>query len=413
MPEKRKQTAPVRNVDDFTTYAPTNTIADTNQLNLFHSEACQIEITDNQNSRYTVIGRGLTCKAYQGQYLSITVRSDNSTRKCAGFSEELKPDEDYKPKYRPKPSSPEKPDLPISIDTVCNLLREILSRLLIDSAHPRGVVVITGSTSSGKSQIARGLIYKLLDHVRTKEPDTVQADERVTVINRTTNASTIHYVRRRPHLLTIEDPIEAFFLERETDKSCHPIECQAWGIDYTPREIGTDVSSVDAALQDALRQTPSVVYIGETRRMDQWKTVIDFAGTGHLVVTTAHAGSLTEAMDRILQANDANTPVRRGQVAETILAIIHMKSYSFEGTVNGHTIGQSALVPAVWRNTPGAVSALVGDGLASILPNHFAGTPPEDVGSISRTWFVEQYKLAEKASENLRKQVMRDDLRGI
>lgn len=83
-------------------------------------------------------------------------------------------------------------------------------------------------------------------------------------------------------------------------------------IDYTPRGKETDAKSLRDVLSAALRQTPAAVYVGETRSLSDWRELLDFAATGHLIVTTSHAGSLTECMDSLLRACDASSPSGRG-----------------------------------------------------------------------------------------------------
>src|SRR5207249_2189827 len=107
------------------------------------------------------------------------------------------------------------------------------------------------------------------------------------------------------------------------DLSPEELARRGFGIDYTSRQKGIDVHDLKCASEDALRQTPAVFYIGEVRDASDWKEVLEFAGTGHLVVTTAHAGSLIEAMIKLLGAVDAKTPADRRRYAEKILAVVH------------------------------------------------------------------------------------------
>lgn len=97
-------------------------------------------------------------------------------------------------------------------------------------------------------------------------------------------------------------------------------------VDYTPREKGKDAMSIKEAVMNALRQTPKVLFVGETREIGDWSRLLDFAGTGHLVVTTAHAGSLVEAMANLLRAVEARRPTKRSEVADRTLALIHLRA---------------------------------------------------------------------------------------
>jgi twitching motility protein PilT len=123
------------------------------------------------------------------------------------------------------------------------------------SLSPRGLVLVTGVTGSGKS---------------------------------TTLASMIQLIneRRYANIITIEDPIE--FLHR--DLKCH----------INQREIGTDTGSFAQALRRVLRQDPDVVLIGEIRDPDTLDTALKAADTGHLVFSTLHTTDATQTINRIL-----------------------------------------------------------------------------------------------------------------
>ena len=88
------------------------------------------------------------------------------------------------------------------------------------------------------------------------------------------------------HIITIEDPIEYV----------HPHA----GCMITQREVGTDTYSWDAALKNTLRQAPDVILIGEIRARETMEYAINFAETGHLVLSTLHANSANQALDRII-----------------------------------------------------------------------------------------------------------------
>jgi twitching motility protein PilT len=123
------------------------------------------------------------------------------------------------------------------------------------SLLPRGLVLVTGITGSGKS---------------------------------TTLASMIQLIneRRYANIITIEDPIE--FLHR--DLKCH----------INQREVGTDTGSFAQALRRVLRQDPDVVLIGEIRDLDTLDTALKAADTGHLVFSTLHTTDATQTINRVL-----------------------------------------------------------------------------------------------------------------
>lgn len=143
---------------------------------------------------------------------------------------------------------------------------------------PRGLVLVTGPTGSGKSTT----LASMLD-----------------IINQ----------ERSCHVITIEDPIE-FYHEH---KSCL----------ITQREIGVDVSSFEEALRRALRQDPDVILVGEMRDLETISAAVTAAETGHLVFGTLHTTGAAETIDRIVDAfpTDQQEQVRT-QLAATVEAVI-------------------------------------------------------------------------------------------
>jgi twitching motility protein PilT len=143
---------------------------------------------------------------------------------------------------------------------------------------PRGLVLVTGPTGSGKS---------------------------------TTLAAMIDYVNENEHghILTMEDPLE--FLHR--DKNCL----------VTQRQVGSDTKTFNQALRRALRQDPDVILIGEMRDLETISMAITAAETGHLVFGTLHTTSAISTVDRIIDVfpPDQQTQVRV-QLASTIQGVI-------------------------------------------------------------------------------------------
>ena len=121
--------------------------------------------------------------------------------------------------------------------------------------RPRGLVLVTGPTGSGKSTTLASLID---------------------VINET----------REEHIMTIEDPIE--FLHRH--KKCL----------VNQRELGTDATTFAEALKAALRQDPDVILVGEMRDMETISTAVTAAETGHLVFATLHTQDTPQTVERII-----------------------------------------------------------------------------------------------------------------
>src|SRR5206468_12584009 len=120
---------------------------------------------------------------------------------------------------------------------------------------PRGLVLVTGITGSGKSTALAGMIQHVNEH-------------------------------RRANIITIEDPIE--FLHR--DINCH----------INQREVGTDTANFGQALRRVLRQDPDVVLIGEIRDIETLDTALKAADTGHLVFSTLHTTDATQTINRVL-----------------------------------------------------------------------------------------------------------------
>ena len=143
--------------------------------------------------------------------------------------------------------------IPVQIKTVDELgLPPVLKKI---AAEERGLVLVTGTTGSGKSTTLAAMI----DH-----------------INRT----------RSSHLITIEDPIE--YLHRDNLAIVNQ------------REIGVDTKSFALALRSALRQDPDVILVGEMRDMETIETALHAAETGHLVFSTLHTLDATETINRII-----------------------------------------------------------------------------------------------------------------
>ena len=131
-------------------------------------------------------------------------------------------------------------------------LPEILTKLIMQK---RGLILFVGGTGSGKSTS----LASLIDF-------------------RNTNSA--------GHIITIEDPVE--FVHRHKKSIVNQ------------REVGVDTLSYDDALENALRQAPDVILIGEIRTQEQMEQAIAFAETGHLCISTLHANNANQALDRII-----------------------------------------------------------------------------------------------------------------
>lgn len=142
---------------------------------------------------------------------------------------------------------------------------------------PRGLVLVTGPTGSGKSTTLAALVDK---------------------INR----------ERAVHIITIEDPIEF------THKSMRSVVVQ--------REVHYDTYSFSAALRSALREDPDVVLIGEMRDLETISAAITIAETGHLVLATLHTNSAAQSIDRMIDVFPPHQqPQIRSQLSNILMAI--------------------------------------------------------------------------------------------
>jgi twitching motility protein PilT len=144
--------------------------------------------------------------------------------------------------------------------------------------RPRGLVLVTGPTGSGKTTT----LASMIDWINT------------------------HLDR---HIVTIEDPIEYFHTHKK-------------GL-VTQREVGADVPSFPEAMRRVLRQDPDVVLLGEMRDLDTISAAITAAETGHLVFGTLHTTGSARTVDRIIDAFPANQQEQiRAQLSVSILAVV-------------------------------------------------------------------------------------------
>jgi len=115
--------------------------------------------------------------------------------------------------------------------------------------------------------------------------------------------------QRRCHIVTIEDPIEFLFEDKQSF--------------INQREVGTDVPDFSSAMRTLLREDPDVVLIGEMRDRDTFETAMRVAETGHLIFTTIHASSAPGVVTRILDLypNEAHKLIRRALGANLVAVV--------------------------------------------------------------------------------------------
>jgi twitching motility protein PilT len=167
-------------------------------------------------------------------------------------------------------------EIPSTIMTAEQLgLPPVISKL---ASLPRGLVLVTGPTGSGKSTT----LASILD-----------------VSNRT----------RKDHIITIEDPIE--FVH------------QSQGCIVNHREVGIHTNSFASALRGALREDPDIILVGEMRDLETISLAIEAASTGHLVFATLHTTSAVKTVDRIIEVFPADQQAQvRSTLSDGIRAII-------------------------------------------------------------------------------------------
>jgi twitching motility protein PilT len=145
-----------------------------------------------------------------------------------------------------------------------------------------GLILIEGPTGSGKTTAIAALINK---------------------INRD----------KDQHVYLIEDPIE--FVHKPVGNSM-----------FTQREIGVHASDFSSGIENAMRSKPNVIVVGELLNPATAKAALHAATTGHLVITTAHAGSVTEAVDSFIRQFPAGEqPQIRSTLAQSLLAVMVQK----------------------------------------------------------------------------------------
>ncbi len=152
---------------------------------------------------------------------------------------------------------------------------EVFTRLVM---RPRGLILVTGPTGSGKS---------------------------------TTLASLVNYINERVdhHIITIEDPIEFYHYHKKST--------------INQREVGVDVPSFSEAIRRALRQDPDVILVGEMRDLETIEAAISAAETGHIVFGTLHTNSAQGTVNRIIDAFPGNLQDQiRTQLSTSLIGVL-------------------------------------------------------------------------------------------
>jgi twitching motility protein PilT len=167
-------------------------------------------------------------------------------------------------------------EIPSAIMTADQLgLPPVVSKL---ASLPRGLVLVTGPTGSGKSTTLAAI---------------------VDVANRV----------RKDHIITVEDPIEFV----HTSQGCI----------VNHREIGVHTDSFSTALRGALREDPDIILVGEMRDLETISLAVEAASTGHLVFSTLHTSSAYKTVDRVIEVFPSHEqPLIRSTLADGLRAVI-------------------------------------------------------------------------------------------
>jgi twitching motility protein PilT len=186
------------------------------------------------------------------------------------------------------------------------------------SMEPRGLILVTGTTGSGKT---------------------------------TTLASMIEYINQNKteNIITIEDPIEFLYRDKKSIIS--------------QREVGHDTESFSKALRAALRQDPDVILVGEMRDLETASAALTVAETGHLVLTTGHAPSAYQAVERVTSL----FPPHERYLAQARLASLLLGILCQALVPKADGSGRVAAIEVMMANA--AVRNLIREGKSFQLPN--------------------------------------------
>lgn len=220
----------------------------------------------------------------------------------------------------------------------------------LENSTPAGLVLVSGSTGSGKTTVLNGILLRLLAAKLRNKP------------------------RRRPHVVVIGDPIETVFDQFELVDYCKR------PLDFTPRSLGKDVESVQQALKDALRETPEIVVVNELRESADFRAALAFAETGHLLLATAHTTSLIDAMRKLMRfSTTVDSPSGRSLLVQRLSAVIHLRKVLLPNAA-------AVTLPSLWLHNSSGTRNFVSDGLSSLLPRGSSTQGAQYNGVLGLAW---------------------------
>jgi twitching motility protein PilT len=206
--------------------------------------------------------------------------------------------------------------VPVQVLSLAELGLPEAARML--ASRPNGLVLVTGTTGSGKSTTLAAMI----DHINQNQSR---------------------------HIVTIEDPIEFLHSDKRSI--------------IAQREVGSDTASYPEALRHVLRQDPDVILIGEMRDLETISTAITAAETGHLVLATLHTSSAPQTIDRVI---DVFPPEQQQQIRLQLSVVLEgILAMTLLPRSNGN--GRVAAVEVLIMNA--AVRNLIREGKSFQIPN--------------------------------------------
>ena len=226
-----------------------------------------------------------------------------------------------------------------------------LPQAVVDLTKRRkGLVLITGTTGSGKSTTLASIIYKITQELEG-------------------------------HIITIEDPIEYLYPHSKAQ--------------VNQREVGVDTESFASGLKSALRQDPDVVVVGELRDMESMAAAITIAETGHLVFGTLHTNTASGTINRLVDAFPAEKQdVIRINLSMSLLAVVAQQLIP-------NKIGERSLATEVLISTP-AIQSLIRENNVHQIDNYIKSGKNEGMIRMDDS-LLELFKMGEISSDDVLK----------